>query len=698
MVYSKIILPPDRLRRGHHLTLMYMRFIFFLPFLLLTVAGRAQSSRLVYPAGDAQSATELVFNKQETLLLTQKQTYACVWDKETGRLVFSWPLAGWGSRVRFHPDGESLVSVFQDSLLRISLKTGRTELLLQDKSWVNPDARLSPGATLILTRNWNRDSIRLWSYSGKKKLLEIPGHIDNCVITGQDNVLLTVSHDSLFTWNLKEQRIVSAFSIKDIPGYAVLNEPGTQLLSFKDGILYQRALDPASPVREYREPSGGILSYDFTEKGDRLITCNRDSLVRIWDTKTGQLLQTFNTIYRHPSTCQLSPDGKLFLVYNKNGIQAYELPAGVLKDSIRLPGKEDNYPWNFTISRDNKYVIASMAKGLLIYQMNTRRTVIAQKYSAELTEAIVSPDNRYLLTSNEDSSTLSEIMTGKTVLKLSMGRANFESAFSPDGKLLMQWDGRDLDIRSLPDGKRIADIRNNRKGWIRYPPFLSGDGTRIGIIGWDVSIWEVTSGKIISRFDIPSGVHRESIRLSLDGRLVVLPASDSAFIFSADSAKKLFRMDRNAADSPFVHAIPGQDGKYLILMNAARSHATIFELVSGKRVSAGKGIVPPPARYEVKIPETLFRDKRMVQVRETGSGRYYYYMPLAGKDYLVFDADDRYDGTEAAIGLLYLACGERLITDKKLLEKIREPGLAEKIMRGEKLNAKKREDLDICNK
>jgi hypothetical protein len=63
----------------------------------------------------------------------------------------------------------------------------------------------------------------------------------------------------------------------------------------------------------------------------------------------------------------------------------------------------------------------------------------------------------------------------------------------------------------------------------------------------------------------------------------------------------------------------------------------------------------------------------------------------------VYDKDFHYDGTEGARKMLYFTCGSEIIELDQIKDQLWVPGLAERIIKGETIEAKKLVDLDICN-
>ena len=74
----------------------------------------------------------------------------------------------------------------------------------------------------------------------------------------------------------------------------------------------------------------------------------------------------------------------------------------------------------------------------------------------------------------------------------------------------------------------------------------------------------------------------------------------------------------------------------------------------------------------------------------------FHYLPLNNGNWLVYDEDYHYDGSEGARNMLYFVCGLEVIELSQMKDALYVPDLAEKIMSGQTINYKKLSELDIC--
>ena len=74
----------------------------------------------------------------------------------------------------------------------------------------------------------------------------------------------------------------------------------------------------------------------------------------------------------------------------------------------------------------------------------------------------------------------------------------------------------------------------------------------------------------------------------------------------------------------------------------------------------------------------------------------YSYLDLDSANNIIVDYNNHYDGTEAARKLLYFTCGTEVIELDQVKDQLWVPDLAERIMKGDSINAKTLDELNIC--
>ncbi|RYY84428.1 MAG: hypothetical protein EOO15_19385, partial [Chitinophagaceae bacterium] len=90
-------------------------------------------------------------------------------------------------------------------------------------------------------------------------------------------------------------------------------------------------------------------------------------------------------------------------------------------------------------------------------------------------------------------------------------------------------------------------------------------------------------------------------------------------------------------------------------------------------------------------------EEGMIAIYDLSERRFlYHYLGTDSLNGLVLDSAFRYDGPEAARQTLHLTCGTEIIELAQVKDELWQPNLAERLIRGERINGPAISDLDIC--
>ncbi|HSU28268.1 MAG TPA: hypothetical protein VLJ68_07800, partial [Chitinophagaceae bacterium] len=294
----------------------------------------------------------------------------------------------------------------------------------------------------------------------------------------------------------------------------------------------------------------------------------------------------------------------------------------------------------------------------------------------------------------EDTATLWETKSWKPLVQMAMGRSNFDCAFSENAERLMMWDGRDIVLWSIPDGKKLSEIRNPFRGRISQP-YISGDGSKIGLVSRNgIYIWDVITKKNISKVSRGFSYQWEELAFSYTGTYFIVAQKDSLLLMRSDgtTAGRIGRPSSNTSTAQF-----SKDDKYIL------AGTFIYDIANDKWVEkaeqAGKNYQQTnveQALFQITLTDTTTSQESGARIMEKSSGHFFQLLPLAGRNYMIYDESGRYDGSAEVLSQITLACEDKIITDKKEIEKLYVPGLAEKIMRNRPIKAMKIAELNIC--
>ncbi|MEO7046188.1 MAG: caspase family protein [Ferruginibacter sp.] len=320
-------------------------------------------------------------------------------------------------------------------------------------------------------------------------------------------------------------------------------------------------------------------------------------------------------------------------------------------------------------------------------------------HSDTVNSVVFSPDGTKIVTSSNDRTAIIWDLESGALLADLKGHSNrvLSASFSPDGKKIVtaSIDGP-AKIWDAGSGALLANFTVNT-GYLTSASF-SPDGKKIVTASIDgpAKIWDAGSWALLANFTGNTGYVNSAV-FSPDGKKIVTASYDgTARIWDVGSGTLL--ADLIGHSEPVLSASFSPDGKKVVTASED-STAKIWDAVSGTLLanlkghssgvktasffSDGRKIVTSSYDHTVKIWN--FEGKCILTL-----------MPIDSTDYLIVDAENHYDGTPAARNLLYYTCGTEIIGLDQVKDKLWVPNLAERIMKGEKINAPSLADLDIC--
>ena len=284
------------------------------------------------------------------------------------------------------------------------------------------------------------------------------------------------------------------------------------MLTFTKLAFTQSSLDSLRLVLPIGHQSS-IYSAKFSPNGKLIVTASSDKTFRIWDAKTGKLLNIFEGHKAAVSSVNFSPDSKLILSTSKfylaelflwdvnNGqlikkLEGHKIikEAKFSKDGtkiISIGGYDGN------IGDDATVKIWDAKTYKLILDLNS--------HSRALTSVNFSSDGKLFVTTSMDhSAKIFSISSGKLMQTLIGHTQQVDFAmFSPDGRtVITKAQDNIVIIWNVATGKAIHFIKGHNKG-IDYTD-ISPDGKTLVTSSWrenSTKVWDISSGKLLKNFN-----------------------------------------------------------------------------------------------------------------------------------------------------------------------------------------------------
>ena len=246
--------------------------------------------------------------------------------------------------------------------------------------------------------------------------------------------------------------------------------------------------------------SDSVNSIAFSPDGHFVLSGSSDKTIKLWNTKTGKLIQTIESHSGLIESGALSPDGHYILSGSYNGtIELWNLKTGVLIHSMHGHTKSVK---SIAFSPDGSYAISgSKDKTLKLWNIETGKLVRTMEgHGSWVSSVAFSPDGRYILSGSFDKTIkIWNVETGRLIRTMeSLSTSITSVTFSPDGNYILSgsYDGV-IEIWDVETGVLFRSMHGH-SGAVNSITF-SPDGHYVlsGSNDATIKLWDIETGKLI---------------------------------------------------------------------------------------------------------------------------------------------------------------------------------------------------------
>ncbi|MES2799800.1 MAG: caspase family protein [Bacteroidota bacterium] len=608
--------------------------------------------------GHSEVVNSAVFNVHCSKILTaSKDKTARIWDAETGQFEQSLPHDQELESAIFSNDNSKILTTSSDSNAFVwDIKIGRIITILKSTTKI-VSSIFSPDNSKILSIQ-DDNSALIWDVKLGTIIHTLTGHtsfIENATFSADGQCILTASFDnSARLWNLKTGQIIHSFT-----GH-----------------------------------SGPVTSAKFNSDDSEIVTGSFDGTARLWDVKTGKMIQIMgghtnelrSAVFNSDQTNILSSGtstfiwnvntGKIiksfenqvqdtyFSVYNESESKIY---TGSYDDSIRifdltsgtqLHSFSSYFSYNFRCPErtwnDSKILtnhVFNEKSGVYLWNLKNGQLIKKLKgHDRPVESAIFNEDNTKILTSSSDKTAcLFDAKRGKLIHKLVGHSESLQFAiFHPDNSKIL--------TAALDSTIRLWDVNTGReiksfsgvKNWYKSAVF-SSDGATILTTSLHLSsqILNSKTGELIQTLEL-NGQRAESAIFSRDdSKILITTIDNTAQLWSSDQ-KGLFQYSKIFYHEGLLSAKFSPD-ESLIITTSADGSFIMWNTKTGEQLIRQFIFDANPNKWVHLHPSGLF------------------------------------DASPDAMELMYWTKGLEVIEFAQLKERYWEPGLWQKVMKGEPL-------------
>jgi WD40 repeat protein len=242
---------------------------------------------------------------------------ARVWDVRSGRLVRRIPLPDQANHVRFAADGGMMVALDTGGTMIFDPRTGRRRGQIDPLGHVS-HLDGSRDGSLLVTAGPEEVALRKYPGGGVVRRFRVEGLGIRPGLSSDNRVLAAGTDTGLYVWDAKTGRTLAR-----VPGgetHAAVSPDG-KLVAFGGESQRIQLLSPATGrvTRTLaRFPSAHVISPQFSRDGRRLAAGTDDGAARIWDVRSGKLLDRFEGHTCCVADVSFNPDGSLLATSSKD--------------------------------------------------------------------------------------------------------------------------------------------------------------------------------------------------------------------------------------------------------------------------------------------------------------------------------------------------------------------------------------------
>ncbi|MBL0268354.1 MAG: caspase family protein [Chitinophagaceae bacterium] len=633
---------------------------------------------------------------------------------------------------------EADIVFLQTPASRIILPEGHTDVI--------KTVHFSPDARKFVTVSAD-GTAKVWETSSGKLLLNLKKQGEGESMPVQ-KAMFSPDGASLFVYHLGgyHKRLIQLKTGLDWNEDSITGP--TDIIQFsKDGNNYVSLGDiyDAKKMKFLRRLKGienNVLFEGFNPSGKTIVVCSQNdnsykTFVRVFDIRTGLPLTANMSLRDTPREIRFSLNGQRLIMTSDSVIIISD--ANSLKQILQIPIKdkqETGLMETVLISPGADYQLHLNGKtytdssgeypeefvnydSVTVKDIKTQKTIFTRNHldANNLDQFdLFSPDGKTLLLPFADSTiqTIS-LANGQTLLTIKSWSGIIDQArFSANGKFILTVTPDHI-IRTYQSNSNVMMSALKGHTATIYSACFSNDGSKVLSAGADMTarVWESSSGQPIS---VASRKTTElyGARFTPDGNKIVVETKEQSITWDIQAAKlekpidaekkergDVKLMEIMGGDDPENPGYKSPDGQYNILWHHPKS-IIVTHLASGKQMFLWNGemehftgvAVSPDSKQLLVTSEY-----NVMQLLDIRNGKVLFtFILIDSSNFLVTNGKNHYDGTKKAREMIHFICGDEVIELSQVKEQLWVPGLAERIIAGDSINAVTLEQLNVCNK
>jgi WD40 repeat protein/tetratricopeptide (TPR) repeat protein len=440
-----------------------------------------------------------------------------IWDINTGQLLKSLRCSLWNEEdqqaVKITPDGEQIISVCEDNILRVWNFYG--ELVKTFKG----DYGYSRNNCLVVTADGkqvisgsNDRTIKVWDLQNAFQPWLLPGHsykVDIVAITPDAKKAASVSLNEIKIWDLQsgKELLVIERRKDSITTAEIFFTPDSKRIigAIENDRLKVWDLESGEEVFTLEKHDDDVTALAVAPDGKYVVSGSYDRTLKIWNLQTGEEIQTLPVHENRVSKVVITPNNEQIISTDSDGnIKAWNLQTGEELWSLR---GHQNYIHFLSVTPDSHKLISSGNDGRKIWDLVSKKEILTLR-SKPVGNMVISSDGTKVITTE-----------------------NIE-----DIRVIKVWD--------LESGRELLSFDPHHSTYIKSLSIIPNTNYVVSMSSGSLKIWnldeDLGDNKLITSFSGDSEL--ECFAISRDGQKIIVGETSGQvhlLVFQAENPQLL---------------------------------------------------------------------------------------------------------------------------------------------------------------
>lgn len=288
--------------------------------------------------------------------------------------------------------------------------------------------------------------------------------------------------------------------------------------------------------------TGMIAMGVFSPDGNTILTVSEDKTAKLWNSYNGNLIASISHAEDEIYDAGFTDDGKfIYAPFSDSTLRFFDARNGQLLQTIK--NQKAEFGWIAQHPNGNLFIATDETEKFGIWEKSSGKKLASfSGHKAKVEYVEFNKLNNQILSTSEDGIAMIWNLNGQKLFQIATNGNIREARFSPDGNYVFTYSDKfELSLWSAKDGHKIVQFGavSDEMATVEF----SLDSKRLVTTHLQsVYIWEIPSGKLFRKIDLPYGVI--NARFDINGTKIVTAGYDKvAMVWDIFTHEELLDLD-----------------------------------------------------------------------------------------------------------------------------------------------------------